>query len=57
MQKTTKVTFSFAKVRSKPGAESTIMSLDSKNEKHVSRLVENPTSDTSGSEDLVFVVS
>ena len=40
MQKTTKVKFFFAQVRSKPGAESTIMSLDSKNEKHVSRLVE-----------------
>ena len=57
MQKTTKVTFFFAQVRSKPGAETTIMTLDSKNEKHVSRLVENPTSDTSGSENLVFVVS
>ena len=33
------------------------MSLDSKHEKHDSRLVENPASDTSGSENLVFVVS
>ena len=47
----------FLRACKKPGAESTIMSLDSKNEKDVSRLVENPASDTSGTENLVFVVS
>ena len=42
----------FLRASKKPGAESTIMSLDSKNEKQVTRLVKNPASDTSGTENF-----